>query len=258
MNNENYLAVAKQAALAGAQVLKDWTGRFTVSEKSKANLVTEADKESQQAIYEIILRNFPTHGFLGEEGVDEKSTQGHYLWIVDPLDGTTNYVHGFPYYAVSIALEIDSRLVVGVIYDLNRDEMFTAIRGAGAFCNDQPIHVSRPCPLSETLLITSIPTAADADDPALKRFVKLVCTAQSVQRTGSAALNLAYLAYGRIDGFWSSNLHSWDMAAGALLVEEAGGVLSNFQGDEFNVHQPAIVCSNSSSLHESLLKALEI
>ncbi len=260
-NPQQYLPVAVEAAHAGAAVLRAWAGRFTVSEKSRANLVTEADRESQKAIFNIIESAFPDHQFLGEEDSthnDRSSppSSSRPLWIVDPLDGTTNYVHGFPYYAVSIALEIDGVLTVGVIYDLTRNEMFTAIKGQGARLNERTIQVSGTSSVGQALLMASIPVAVDPMDPAIVRFVKMLSLAQSVQRSGSAALNLAYVACGRLDGFWSSSLKPWDMAAGALIVEEAGGILTDLNNSKFSPHQPTVMCSSSPKLQQEVLAVI--
>jgi myo-inositol-1(or 4)-monophosphatase len=253
-----YLQTAVEAAHAGADVLRAWSGRFTVSEKSKANLVTEADRESQKVIYNIIKSQFPDHGFLGEEeGLDEQAKWSEEApgarWIVDPLDGTTNYVHGFPYYAVTIGLEIAGELVVGLVYDLTRDDMYTAVKGQGARCNERTIRVSNIRSLDQALVMASMPPAPTPDDPALTRFLKVFSEAQSVQRTGSAALNLAYVACGRADGFWSTSLKPWDMAGGALLVTEAGGIVTDLYNKPFSQHQPTIACSPTASLHQEML-----
>lgn len=252
------LPVAVEAAHAGAHVLRAWSGRFSVSEKSRANLVTEADKESQQAIFNVIQSAFPDHGFLGEEdGHDTSDNSSHRAqWIVDPLDGTTNYVHGFPYYAVSIALEVNNELVVGVIYDPTRDEMFTAVKGHGARLNERTIRVASTQSVGQALLMASIPVAVTPTDPAIVRFVTMLSLAQSVQRSGSAALNMAYVACGRLDGFWSSSLKPWDMAAGALIVTEAGGILTDLHNARFSPHQPTVMCSCSPALHQGVLDVI--
>ena len=248
-----FLEVAKRAALKGGAVLEDWAGKFTVSEKSPANLVTEADLASQKAIHEIIQQEFPDHGFLGEEGLDEKSSTSEYRWVIDPLDGTSNYVHRFPYYAVSIALELAGQLIVGVIFDPNRNEMFSAVRGGGAFLNDQPMRPSAVVALSEAMAVASLPIAAKPDNPAISRFLKIMQHAQTVQRTGSAALNLSYVACGRIEAFWSTSLKPWDVAAGALLVEEAGGRVTTICGDQIDIHDSDILTTNGNTLHDELI-----
>ncbi len=210
---------AEEAARRGGQVLEEWASKFTVSEKSQFNLVTEADVASQNAIFELIQNAFPDHGFLGEEeGQSKDHTASGVRWIIDPLDGTSNYVHRFPYYGVSIGVEVDGELKVGVVYDPNRDEMFSAAIGEGVTVNGQAIRPSTRDSLDTALVMASLPLVAGPDDPPVKRFVHLLTKAQHLQRTGSAALNLAYVAAGRMEAYWSSSLKPWDMAGGAVLV----------------------------------------
>ncbi|MGH7129022.1 MAG: inositol monophosphatase family protein, partial [Planctomycetaceae bacterium] len=216
----DFLETAEAAARAAGAVLADWRSRFTVREKSRANLVTEADLAAQEAIHGLIHRRFPEHNFLGEEGLAETNSDGPYRWVIDPLDGTSNYVHGFPYYGVSIALESrlaapqrgargsltrsdESELLVGVIFDPNRDELFAAVRGEGATLNGAPIRCSETATLGEAMVMGSLPTGVQRDHPAIRKFLDVMPHVQALQRTGSAALNLAAVACGRIDAFWS-------------------------------------------------------
>jgi myo-inositol-1(or 4)-monophosphatase len=244
-----FLSTAEEAARRAGDVLEEWGSRFTVSEKSRSNLVTEADFASQEAIHKLIKSRFPDHGFLGEEGLDQPSEGCDYRWIIDPLDGTSNYVHRFPYYAVSIALESAGELLVGVIFDPNRNEMFTAVRGQGSRRNGVSISPTDVDRLAGAMAVASLPVGTRADDPAVARFLKVLPVAQSLQRTGSAALNLAYVACGRIDLYWSSSLKPWDMAAGALIVREAGGRVTRLDNTPFSLEEPEILASNGSSLH---------
>lgn len=248
--------VAEKAARRGGEVLQSWASRFTVSEKGPADLVTEADFASQTAIVEIISSVFPDHNLLGEEGLSRTAGQSSYRWIIDPLDGTSNYVHGFPYYAVSIGIECDGELVAGVVYDPNRDELFSAARSGGALVNGRMIRPSQTKKLADAFLVASLPRRANREDQAVRRFLRAMPLAESVQRTGSAALNLAYVACGRIDAFWSSSLCPWDMAAGALLVREAGGVVTAVSSGDFCVDQPEILAANSPELHATVLELL--
>ena len=250
MGDVDYLSIAEEAARKAGEVLEEWGTRFTVSEKSRANLVTEADFASQEAIHKHIKRRFPEHGFLGEEGLDLPNAGSPFRWIIDPLDGTSNYVHRFPYYAVSIALEQAGELIAGVIYDPNRNEMFTAVRGKGARLNGTPITPTDVDTLGRAMAVASLPVGTGVEDPAVARFLKVLPIAQSLQRTGSAALNLAYVACGRIDLYWSSSLKPWDMAAGALIVREAGGRVSRLDNTPFYVEEPEILASNGTDLHE--------
>ena len=251
-----FLAIAEEAAREAGRILLDWAGRFSVREKSPANLVTEADFASQEAIHRRLHERFPEHGFLGEEGLQTAATDSDFRWVVDPLDGTQNYVHGFPYYAVSIGLEYQRRLVVGVVYDPNRNEMFSAASGRGATLNGARLQTTRVDELKQAMLVASLPVAPRGDDPAVARFLRVMPHAQTVQRTGSAALNLAYVASGRIEGFWSSSLMPWDMAAGALLVREAGGRVTRMDGSEFDIETPDLLASNGAEIHAQLQRLL--
>lgn len=252
----DFLQSAEEAARRGGHVLRAWSSKFTVREKSRSNLVTEADFASQQAIHDFLRGRYPNHGFHGEEGLDEVRPDSPYRWVVDPLDGTTNYVHGFPYFAVSIGLECDGQLIVGAIYDPTRDEMFLAARGAGATLNRRPLHRSDVTELSQAMVVASLPVATSPDDIAVKRFLRMLPVAQTVQRTGSAALNLAYVAAGRLDAFWSTSLKPWDMAAGVVLVEEAGGSITRVDGGAFKLGEPNLLASNGSNIHQELTKHL--
>lgn len=256
MSEPEFLEIAIRAAREAGSVLQDWSQRFSVREKSPANLVTEADFASQTRIHRIIHSAYPTHGFLGEEGLSESHGDDGYRWIIDPLDGTGNYVHRFPYYAVSIALEDASGLCLGVIFDPNRDELFTAARGQGARLNGEPIAPTVTSDLAQAMTVASLPVAARRDHPAVKRFLNVLGQAQSVQRTGSAALNLAYVACGRIDAFWSTSLKPWDMAAGVVLVSEAGGRVSQLDGTAFDVEVASCLATNGQAIHPRLQELL--
>lgn len=253
------LRVGVAAAREGGRILQDWSSLFHVREKTCASdLVTEADLESQHAIQSLISREFPHHGFLGEEeGTCSKGDSG-YRWIVDPLDGTSNYVHGFPYYAVSIGVERDGTLVAGIVYDPNRDEMYTASLGGGTWCNGRRLAVSQVATLQKSLLVASFPPGAGPQSEAIRRFLSVLPKAQTIQRTGSAALNLANLAAGRVDGFWSFSLKPWDVAAGALLVTEAGGMITTTSGSPFRIEIMDLLATNGTELHGSLSEALTL
>ena len=251
-----YLKVACEAAELGGKILLDWRGRFSVREKSRANLVTEADEASQQAIYDHIHGSFPEHGFLGEEDLCENPHGSKYQWVIDPLDGTSNYVHGFPYYAVSIALQHRNKLLVGVIYDPNRGEMFTATAGRGAFLNAEPIHTSGETELSHAMAMASLPIAAPRDNPAIQQFLTGLQHLQTVQRSGSAALNLASVASGRVDVFWATSLKPWDVAAGVLLVQEAGGTVTNMTGEPVDIMISSLLAASSDTIRKDLSDVL--
>ena len=251
MVEAEFLTVADAAARAAGQVLEDWAEKFTVCEKGPADLVTEADVAAQKVIHEQLVDRFPTHGFLGEESLTHAGTS-EYRWIIDPLDGTSNYVHRFPFYAVSIGLEKAGELILGVVYDPNRDEMFHGLRGQGAFANGKRLCVTKRTRVADSLLIASFPPGATAEHAAIRRFLKVLPVAQSVQRSGSAAMNLAYVAAGRLDGFWSQSLKPWDMAAGVLLVTEAGGRVTRADGGPFDVNKPDLLATNGTVMHDEL------
>jgi myo-inositol-1(or 4)-monophosphatase len=255
---QEFLAAAQEAARLGGAILQDWARRFTTREKSPANLVTEADLASQTAIAEYLQQRFPQHHLVGEEDLQVNRGDSEFRWFIDPLDGTGNYVHGFPYYAVSIGLEVAGELAVGAIYDPTRDEMFSAARGAGAHLNGQPIHVSETAQLSAALCMASLPPRADRDHLAVRRFLCALSRGQSVQRSGSAALNLCSVACGRVDAFWSNSLYAWDMAAGVVLVREAGGQVTTTGGGPFHVLQADLLATNGTALHAEVVELLRL
>jgi myo-inositol-1(or 4)-monophosphatase len=233
------LRVSETAARAGGRVLLDWVGRFGVSNKGPRDLVTEADVASQREVRRILLEAFPEHGFIGEESLPEHAADGrpgsHHdaggpplRWMVDPLDGTSNYVHGFPAWCVSVALARGDEILVGTIYDPVRDECFTAQLGAGARLNGEPIRVSGRVLLSDSLVALSFPPHTTVDSVAVADFLAVVPHVHSARRTGSTALNLAWLACGRLDAFWVRKIACWDVAAGLLIFREAEGRLGGF------------------------------
>jgi myo-inositol-1(or 4)-monophosphatase len=248
-----FLDAAVEAARLGGRILEEWGEKFTSREKSPANLVTEADLASQAAIHEFLRKRFPSHGFLGEEGLSQNEGDSEFRWIIDPLDGTSNYVHRFPYYAVSIGLEKGGELIAGAIYDPNRDEMFAAAAGQGATLNGRPIRVSERSELRQAMCLASLPVKVEREHPAVQKFLDILEAAQTVQRTGSAALNLCAVASGRSEAFWSHSLQPWDMAAGVLIVREAGGRVTRTGGGEFSVEIPDLLATNGQALHEALV-----
>jgi myo-inositol-1(or 4)-monophosphatase len=258
-----FLAVATEAARHGAEQLESWRSRFTVKEKSRADLVTEADVASQNAVKEVLLGRFPTHAFLGEEESVGKephevrpTPDAPPMWVVDPLDGTSNYVHEVPAYCVSIGLVIACEPVVGVIYDPRQNELFAAAKGRGAFLNGRPIRVSTAKSLGESLLSTGFPADYQKQLRNLAAWQKLSANTQALRRTGSTALNLAYVAAGRFDGYWAYDNYPWDLAGGAILVTEAGGVLSTIDGAPFDCFRPDLVATNGR-IQAELVSALK-
>jgi len=246
------LETARRAARLGGDVLKSWAGRFAVREKGRADLVTEADLAGQEAVYSALMGDFPDHGFLGEEEGQSVSGADGYRWIVDPLDGTTNYVHGLAQYSVSIGLERYGRPLVGVVYDPSADECFSAAAGLGAWVNDRPIRTSGVTRLDQALVAASLPPAVNRNHPAVAEFLAVMEVTQAVRRMGSSALNLCYLAAGRLDAYWARDTKTWDVAAGFLLVTEAGGTLTNYAGEPADLNKPQFVAAATSALHAEL------
>ena len=242
---------------AGRLQLHYFRRDLQVHKKGLMDLVTEADVAVEQDIRARVARHFPNHLFLGEEEAQSADApESPFRWIVDPIDGTTNFVHGLPLFCVSIALEIEGRVAVGVVYAPVADELFTAEQGEGARLNGRRVHVTREASLIDALLVTGFPPQArDAHDEQLAVFGEFLSRARAVRRLGSAALDLAYVAAGRFDGFWERSLHGWDVAAGALLVEEAGGRVTGFSGGSFDPFGGELLASNGS-IHSALLDIL--
>jgi myo-inositol-1(or 4)-monophosphatase len=252
----DFLDGACEAARRGAAVLEEWRSRFQVRNKGHADLVTEADLGSQRAVFDYLRGRFPGHDFLGEEGDGRKGRPGPGApptWIVDPLDGTTNYVHDVPLYCVSIGLEVAGQLVVGVVFDPRQNEMFAAAKGHGAHLNGRPLRTSLTATLGQALLSTGFPPDLRGNERTLEWWRTLSFQSQSLRRTGSTALNLAWLAAGRYDGYWGFDNHSWDVAGGVVLVCEAGGVVTNVDGSPYDAHTPDCLASNGL-LHPALLE----
>jgi myo-inositol-1(or 4)-monophosphatase len=246
---------ATTAEQAGAILLKHFGKTLNIRYKDRINLVTKADRETEQIIVCSLLKAFPSHGILAEEGT---AVEGDTKWIIDPLDGTTNFAHGYPIFCVSIALERDGKIVLGVIYDPARKEMFSAERGHGAVLNRNRMYVSRIRNLDRALLVTGFAyDVHTCSDNNLDHFTNFILKAQAVRRDGSAALDLAYLACGRFDGFWELKLHPWDTAAGSLLVIEAGGRMSDFQGSPFSIYGQETLASNGF-IHGAIKKILSL
>jgi len=251
------LAVCTAAARAGGQVLREWQGRFTASNKGPRDLVTEADLAAQREIKRILLDAFPDHGFIGEEAIagDTPAAHADLRWIVDPLDGTTNYVHGFPAYCVSIGLARGDELLVGAIYDPVHDELFTARRGGGAACNGRPIKTAAKVDAAAALAAVSFPPQVTVDAEAVVDFLAVIPHVHAIRRTGSTAINLAYLACGRLDAFWVRRIACWDVAAGLLIAAEAGATVGSFGGNAstpVSMAHPSFVAACTPALYATL------
>jgi len=234
---EKHLEMAVRAARnAGEIQIEAFDKTRTIDYKGETNLVTEVDRACEEAIFDLLSTTFPSHDFLLEETPTSRSGSPH-LWVVDPLDGTTNYTHRYPHFCCSIALLVEGRTVLGVVFDPVRDELFTALRSSGAFLNESPDDIGR------------------ARDKNLRKFARLLQRVRSVRRSGSAALDLCYVAAGRLDGYWILKLAPWDTAAGVLMVEEAGGCVTGLHGGPTHLYTKALVASNGR-IQESLLTLL--
>jgi myo-inositol-1(or 4)-monophosphatase len=245
-------AIAREA---GALLMQYFHQGLKIEYKGDADLVTAADRASEALIRERISRQFPSHDVLGEEqGLNDQGSD--YRWYVDPLDGTTNFAHGYPVFCVSMALEhrsdAETKRVAAVVYDPTRDELFSAEQGRGAHLNGKPIHVSKAATLKECLLATGFPSHKRHKNPNIHFYHQITLRTHGVRRAGSAALDLCNVASGRFDGFWEFNLNPWDTAAGVLIVEEAGGKVSRFDGSPFKIDSSETLASNGL-VHNALL-----
>jgi myo-inositol-1(or 4)-monophosphatase len=256
------LNFAIQTARDAGRLLAERFGRtLEITNKSELDLVTESDLASERLIIDRIKTFYPRHAILAEEsGASEpadREVHSDWRWIIDPLDGTTNYAHGYPCFCVSIGLENKGRLELGVVYDPMRDEVFTAERGQGAALNGRRIHVSPTPTLASALLCTGFPYDVRERSEFARHFANFIMHAQAVRRDGAAALDLAYVAAGRFDGFWEEGLKPWDVAAGALIIEEAGGRVTNYAGAALDIYSPPILASNGL-VHEQMMRVLSI
>ncbi|MDD3249058.1 MAG: inositol monophosphatase family protein [Smithellaceae bacterium] len=243
------------ARKAGKLLAEKFSRHNPVYYKGAIDLVTEADRMSEELILSEIGRRYPGHGVLSEES-KERDGRSAMRWIVDPLDGTTNYAHGFPFFCVSIALEKDGDIVLGVVYDPIRDDLFEASLAGGSYLNGTKLCVSSVDDLSRGLLATGFPyDVRESRDNNLDFFAAMIMKAQAIRRPGAAALDLAYLAAGRLDGFWELKLKPWDTAAGCLLVTEAGGVLSDLKGEKWSMFSPGLVAGNGR-IHQQMLEVI--
>ncbi len=241
-------SVINRAALEG--------GALEVKAKNKNDFVTLVDKAAEQAVIGVIRAAYPEHSILAEESGDTPGARPEYLWVIDPLDGTTNYIHGFPQYCVSIALEHKGVLTQGVVYDPGKNELFTASRGRGAFLDDRRMRVSKCTQMHDALVGTGFPyKEMDRLDLYMRQLRTMMTSCAGVRRAGAAALDLAYVAAGRLDAFWEMGLSRWDMAAGALLIQEAGGMVSDLQGGQDFLDRGEIATATPKVLPQ-LLEAL--
>jgi len=258
MELDKYLKAAERAAKkAGLMLIQNIRSTREVSFKGEVNLVTNFDRQSQEIIHDSLLSVFPDHDIIAEEGL-KKEKGSDFKWIVDPIDGTTNYVHGFPVFCISIAVEKEGEILVGLVLDPARDELFTAKRGEGACLNSKKIQVSSIDELDRSLLTTGFPyDIRESELNNLDHFSNFAVRCQAIRRCGSAALDLCSVACGRADGFWELKLSPWDTAAGALIVIEAGGCVTDFHNKRFDPGKKQVLASNGK-IHKQMLEVLKL
>jgi myo-inositol-1(or 4)-monophosphatase len=252
------LQLAVDTALEAGRFLKMNIGKYKQLERKhgeESNLVTEIDKKAEHLIIEKIKQRYPQHSILGEEsGIHTSGSE--FKWVIDPLDGTTNFTHGLPIFCTSIALEHNGEIILGVIYDPNSEELFTGEKGKGAYLNSRKMRVSDTRSLMESLIVTGFPYDIKKNPyNAVEHFSNVLMESQAVRRLGSAALDLSYVACGRFDGFWEVTLNPWDMAAGVLFVQEAGGKFTNFKGFPSDIYNPNVLATNGR-IHDQLVGVL--
>lgn len=247
-----------QISKEAGEIIREGFGKnFSIEYKTNAsNLVTEIDKKSEATIINFIRKEFPTHSVLAEES-GEHGTSSEYLWVIDPLDGTSNFAHGLPIFAVSIGVQKNGEIICGVVYEVMRDEIYSSEKGSGSFRNGKKLQVSTNDDLRKSMLVTGFPyDIQDNPDFAIERFAAFLKTSRAVRRLGSAAIDMCYVAAGVFDGFWEVYLHPWDICAGKLIIEEAGGVVTNFAGEEINIYSKQILATNKF-VHQSMIQVLQ-
>lgn len=262
---EVYRTAAESAARNAGKILVDMLKTAIAKEKSRKDLVTDADVAAQQAIHRLLIGQFPSHRFVGEEGipgsdgsVSDNVPEGEWCWVVDPIDGTANYVHQLANFAVSIALVRDGQSYVGVVYDPMADEMFSAVLHQGATLNGGKIVASGCVDIEYAMIAASFPPNVQRDSVEVRQFIEVLVQAQSIRRLGSAALNLCFVGCGRLDGYWAGKVRSWDIAAGALIATEAGAHLTSRDGSPFSLNKGDLTVASSLQLHQQMLACLSV
>ena len=258
LKHPDYITVASAIARKAGALLMDHYARGVKTEykgSGTVDVVTEADRASEKLIVESLRASFPEHGIVGEEG-SRSQAAGEFIWYVDPLDGTTNFAHGFPIFCISMGLAHNNKVIAGVVFDPTRNELFAAERGGGATLNGKRIHVSAASGLGECLLGTGFPSKKRHLNPNIYFYHQLTMKTHGIRRAGSAALDLSCVASGRYDGFWEFNLNPWDTSAGILLVQEAGGKLTHVDGSKFDVAVSRDVLASNGLIHDELLNEM--
>lgn len=248
------IQIAKEA---GGIIRNAHGTRFSVEVKSNnlKNLVTEIDKKSEKTIIDFIRKKYPSHNILAEEGGEHKSSSD-YIWVIDPLDGTTNFAHGLPIFSVSIGIQYKDETIAGVVYDVMRDVLYSAEKGSGSYENERKINVNSNDKIEESLLVTGFPyNVADNPEKVFERFIEMLKVARAVRRLGSAAIDFCYVANGVFDGFWEVHLNPWDICAGKLIVEEAGGKVTDFNGNPISIFNKTILSTNGK-IHYKMIELL--
>ncbi len=251
---EDIIEISKSAG----EIIREGFGtNFNIEFKTnESNLVTTIDKASEKLITEFIKKKYPTHGILAEEGGETKNSS-EYVWVVDPLDGTTNFAHGLPIFSVSIGVQKNGKTIAGVVYDVMQNIVYSAELGSGSFAGKNKLSVSKNDKLSRSVLVTGFPyNISENPDNALEKFSALTLASRGMRRLGSAAIDFCYVARGVFDGFWEVSLHPWDMCAGKLIVEEAGGIVTDFLGNETNIFTKRMLASNRL-VHNQILEILK-
>lgn len=251
---DDIIDISRQAG----ELIRDGFGRNIEIQfkSSEINLVTEIDKASEKRITDFVAKKYPSHGILAEEG-GGKNQNAEHLWVIDPLDGTTNFAHGLPIFSVSIGVQKKGETVAGVVYDVNQDIVYAAEKGGGSFANGKIINVSDNDNLAHGMLVTGFPyNVKQNPDKAFERFIALIRKARAVRRLGSAAIDFCYIAKGVFDGFWEVYLNPWDVCAGKLIVEEAGGLVTDFDGNQIDIYSNRILCSNGK-IHQQIIDTMK-
>lgn len=250
--------VIEAARISGEIIRNGFSQDYKIELKgSKSNLVTEIDKKSEKAIIDFISKNFPTHNILAEEsGLDRKSSE--FTWVIDPLDGTTNFAHGLPIFSVSIGVTKNDHIICGVVYDVMSNQLFVAESGSGAQLNGKKILVSQNRDIEQSVLATGFPyDIRENPENAIKKFNDFIMHSRAIRRLGCASIDFCYLACGIFDGYWEVHLHPWDICAGKLIVEEAGGIVTNFRNEKIDIYSKQILASNGK-IHQKMLEIIHL